>query len=159
MRQENGEYVEITNVDLELNEILIELEQCGKMKSNWYDFSGLLAPSLLLRTSIGIIIKFLQQLTGINSIFYYSSIIFQGKLVIFIYVFLLLCILSYKLTNHARAIVRTIFIGQLEINLLRLVFLLHNFSRRILRSRYSTRYNNSNDRSCQCCCHIYIGVS
>ena len=22
-------------------------EQCGKMKSNWYDFSGLLAPSLL----------------------------------------------------------------------------------------------------------------
>ena len=80
MKKGENEYAEITNIDLELDEMTDEVNYCSANKSAWYDFSGLFAPNVLLRTSIGVIIKFLQQLTGINSIFYYSSIIFQGKL-------------------------------------------------------------------------------
>ena len=78
IKKENGEYKDITNIDLELDEICDEVNFCRTSGKPWYNFSGLLAPSIRLRTSIGIVIKFLQQLTGINSIFYYSSIIFQG---------------------------------------------------------------------------------
>lgn len=74
----NGEAVVISNIDLEFDEISDEVNICKEKQSPWWDFSGLFAPSVFLRTSIGIIIKFLQQLTGINSIFYYSSIIFTG---------------------------------------------------------------------------------
>jgi SP family sugar:H+ symporter-like MFS transporter len=43
----------------------------------WYDFMILLAPDVLMRTTMGILIQFFQQLCGINAFFYYSSIIFR----------------------------------------------------------------------------------
>ena len=43
----------------------------------WYDFQVLLHPSVILRTSMGILIQFFQQLSGINSFFYYSSVIYK----------------------------------------------------------------------------------
>jgi hypothetical protein len=69
-----------------------------------YNFSCLLAPDILLRTSIGIIIKFLQQLTGINAIFYYSSIIFQN-LGIYMYIYVCVHIYIYMYILHYSSII------------------------------------------------------
>lgn len=77
-KNEDGENCDITSIDLEYNEISKEIDDNRADKPAWYDYSKLLAPKMQLRTSISIIIKFLQQLTGINSIFYYSSIIFSS---------------------------------------------------------------------------------
>ena len=59
-RNEDGVSQEITNIDLEVDDITEEVNNC-KNNRWWYDFSGLLAPNIRLRTSIGVIIKFLQQ--------------------------------------------------------------------------------------------------
>lgn len=74
-RNKEGEWVTITNVELEYDEIIDEVNT-NEDKTAWYDFTCLLAPSVLLRTSMGILIQFFQQLSGINSFFYYSSVIY-----------------------------------------------------------------------------------
>ena len=76
--RDSEDALEVTNIDLEYEEICTESDaQMGK-RTVWYDFTGLFHPSMLLRTSIGINIKLFQQLTGINSIMYYSSTIFSS---------------------------------------------------------------------------------
>ena len=75
---ESEDALEVTNIDLEYEEICRESDAQIGQKTVWYDFTGLIHPSMLLRTSIGINIKLFQQLTGINSIMYYSSTIFSS---------------------------------------------------------------------------------
>jgi hypothetical protein len=64
-------------VDLELDEIVHEVAVNRPLETAWYDFTCLLAPDVILRTTMGILIQFFQQLCGINAFFYYSSIIFR----------------------------------------------------------------------------------
>ena len=71
------EWLDVTNVDLEYAEMLADSEVQSNKGTVWYDYSALLRPDMLLRTCIAINIKIFQQLTGINSIMYYSSIIFE----------------------------------------------------------------------------------
>ena len=76
-KNEKGEWIVITNIDLEYNEIIDEVNSNKDQETSWYDFSVLLHPSVILRTSMGILIQFFQQLSGINSFFYYSSVIYK----------------------------------------------------------------------------------
>ena len=73
-----GEWLDVTNIDHECDEMLSDFDMNRRKETAWYDFSVLLQPAMLLRTGIAISIKVLQQLTGINSIMYYSSIIFSS---------------------------------------------------------------------------------
>lgn len=79
-RTENpsGGYMDLTNIDVEYDEMCADSGTADGVAVPWYDFRELLHPSMLLRTSIGVNIKLLQQLTGINSIMYYSSTIFSS---------------------------------------------------------------------------------
>ena len=73
-----GVSLNITNIDVEYDEMLTDYNSNIQKVTASYDFSPLLQCNMLLRTSIAISIKVLQQLTGINSIMYYSSIIFES---------------------------------------------------------------------------------
>ena len=73
----DGVWLNITYVDVEYDEMLTDYNSNIQKVAAPYDFSPLLQSNMLLRTSIAISIKVLQQLTGINSIMYYSSIIFE----------------------------------------------------------------------------------
>eukprot|EP00596_Hydrurales_sp_CCMP1899_P000511 CAMPEP_0119036800 /NCGR_PEP_ID=MMETSP1177-20130426/4751_1 /TAXON_ID=2985 /ORGANISM="Ochromonas sp, Strain CCMP1899" /LENGTH=545 /DNA_ID=CAMNT_0006997177 /DNA_START=355 /DNA_END=1989 /DNA_ORIENTATION=+ len=72
-----GDWKEITNIDLELDEIVCEVKENEVKETAWYDFMILFAPDAILRTTMGILIQFFQQLCGINAFFYYSSLIFR----------------------------------------------------------------------------------
>ena len=75
---ESGELVSVSNIDIECNLMCREHDNIDKTVSLvWYDFSPLFSRSILLRTSNGIMINILGQLTGFNSIIYYSSMIFK----------------------------------------------------------------------------------
>lgn len=76
-RNEQGIWMILTNIDLEYNEIVDEVNNNKNQEEAWYDFFVLLNPSIILRTSMGILIQFFQQLSGINSFFYYSSVIYK----------------------------------------------------------------------------------
>lgn len=73
----NNEYVNITNVDLEYLDISEDVAMSEKLEDkSVFAYWKLLYSDVILRTSIGIILQFFQQLTGINAIMYYSSSIF-----------------------------------------------------------------------------------
>jgi MFS family permease len=72
-----GDWNKITNIDLELDDIVREVNEHRKKETVWYDFMILLAPDIILRTTMGILIQFFQQLCGINAFFYYSSIMLR----------------------------------------------------------------------------------
>ena len=78
----NGGYMDLTNIDVEYDEMCADSGTVDGVAVapavSWYDFRELFHPSMLLRTSIGVNIKLLQQLTGIYSIMYYSSTIFSS---------------------------------------------------------------------------------
>jgi sugar porter (SP) family MFS transporter len=105
-KKKDNEWVEMTNIDLEYDEMCADSKANNQKQGAWYDFSQLFDRSMLLRTSIAINIKIFQQLTGINSIMYYSSVIFvrigiSGDittavtgLVNFIATFLSLCVID-----------------------------------------------------------------
>lgn len=76
-KNEKNEWITITNIDVEYDEIIAEVIENKEMETAWYDYSVLFQPSYILRTSLGIFIQFFQQLSGINSFFYYSSVIYQ----------------------------------------------------------------------------------
>jgi sugar porter (SP) family MFS transporter len=76
-RNDDGIWEIITNIDLEYEEIVDEVKVNMCEESAWYDFAVLLRPNMILRTSMGILIQFFQQLSGINSFFYYSSVIYK----------------------------------------------------------------------------------
>jgi MFS family permease len=75
-KKKENEWIEMTNIDLEYDEMCADSKANNHNQGAWYDFSQLFDRSMLLRTSIAINIKIFQQLTGINSIMYYSSVIF-----------------------------------------------------------------------------------
>lgn len=76
-RNDEGIWEIITNIDLEYEEIIDEVKVNLCEETAWYNFAVLLRPSMILRTSMGILIQFFQQLSGINSFFYYSSVIYK----------------------------------------------------------------------------------
>ena len=76
-KNEHGTWAPITNIDLEYDEISDEVNINEGQEEAWYNFVVLLNPSIILRTSMGILIQFFQQLSGINSFFYYSSVIYR----------------------------------------------------------------------------------
>lgn len=73
----DGGWVDVTNIDIEYEEMIEDYNANIQKVTAWFDFSILLQSDMLLRTGLAISIKVLQQLTGINSIMYYSSIIFN----------------------------------------------------------------------------------
>ena len=76
-RNDEGTWEIITNIDLEYEEIVDEVKLNMCEETAWYNFLVLLRPNMILRTSMGILIQFFQQLSGINSFFYYSSVIYK----------------------------------------------------------------------------------
>lgn len=77
-RNDEGAWEIITNIDLEYEEIVDEVKVNKCEETAWYNFAVLLRPNMVLRTSMGILIQFFQQLSGINSFFYYSSVIYKS---------------------------------------------------------------------------------
>lgn len=75
---DEGESISLTNVMVEFDQMCADNDKLEKLRStSWYDFSSLFDRSVLLSTFCGIMINVLSQLTGFNSIIYYSSLIFQ----------------------------------------------------------------------------------
>ena len=73
-----GEWEIVTNVDVEYHMMCLNDENMTNKRTKWFDFAPLLNPSVLLRTSNGVAINILGQLTGFNSIIFYSSTIFAS---------------------------------------------------------------------------------
>jgi len=74
-----GEYrwEDITNIDLEYLDVSEEVAFYDRLEDrSLFAYWKLLHPSVVLRTTMGMCLQWLQQLTGINAIFYYSSTIF-----------------------------------------------------------------------------------
>ena len=76
-KDKNGAWESLTNIDLEYDGIIDEVNVERNLTTSWYNFAVLLEPSMILRTCTGILIQFFQQLSGINSFFYYSSVIYR----------------------------------------------------------------------------------
>ena len=76
-KDKKGNWEVMTNIDLEYDGIIEEVNVERHLKTAWYNFAVLLQPSMVLRTCTGILIQFFQQLSGINSFFYYSSVIYR----------------------------------------------------------------------------------
>jgi MFS transporter, SP family, sugar:H+ symporter len=76
---DDGESIVITNVMIEFDKMCADTVKLDKSRqTSWYDFSSLFNRNVLLSTFSGIMINVLSQLTGFNSIIYYSSLIFQN---------------------------------------------------------------------------------
>lgn len=73
-----GEWEIITNIDVEYHMMCLNDGATTNKRAKWFNFVPLLNPSILLRTSNGVIINILAQLTGFNSIILYSSTIFAS---------------------------------------------------------------------------------
>lgn len=73
-----GEWEIVTNIDFEYHMMCLDDETMINKRTKWFNFVPLLDPTILLRTSNGVAINILGQLTGFNSIIFYSSTIFTS---------------------------------------------------------------------------------
>ena len=73
----DGEWIVVSNIDIEFQNMCHDDSSCEGNESKWYNFLPLFDSSVLLCTFNGVAINILGQLTGFNSIIYYSSIIFE----------------------------------------------------------------------------------